>query len=138
MKAGDKGRVSTIRLIQSTLKDRDIEARGVGKGPISDDDILAMLQKMIKQRQESIQMYDQGGRPELAAQEREEVDILSGYLPQQLDEAQTQAVIQKSISDVGASSMKEMGKVVAHLKANYAGRMDFAKVSGQVKAALGG
>ncbi len=136
MKAGEKSRVSTIRLIQSTLKDRDIEARGVGKEPISDDDILAMLQKMIKQRLESIHMYDQGGRPELAAQEREEADILSTYLPQQLDEAQTQAAIQAAIADVGASSMKEMGKVVAHLKAQYAGQMDFAKVSGLVKSAL--
>lgn len=137
MKAGEKSRIATIRLIQSALKDKDIEARGLGKEPISDDDILALLQKMIKQRNESITMYVQGGREELAAVEREEVALISVYLPKQLDEAATQAAIKAAIAHVEATTMKDMGKVVSHLKANYSGQMDFAKVSGLVKAALG-
>ncbi len=137
MKASEKSRVSTLRLMQSALKDKDIEARGLGKDPISDEDILALLQKMIKQRNESITMYVQGGREELAAIERDEVAIISIYLPKQLDDAAMQDVIQSAIAHVEATSMKDMGKVVAHLKANYSGQMDFAKVSGFVKVALG-
>ncbi|MGO4525737.1 GatB/YqeY domain-containing protein [Microvirga sp. 2MCAF35] len=136
MKAGDKGRLGAIRLIQAALKDKDIEARGNGKEPLSDEEILALLQKMVKQRQESITMYEQGGRMELADQEKNEVAVISSYLPQQMDEAETKAAIEAAIAETGAASMKDMGKVVAALRAKYAGRMDFAKASGLVKDML--
>ncbi|MFM9976112.1 MAG: GatB/YqeY domain-containing protein [Beijerinckiaceae bacterium] len=137
MKAGDKPRVGTIRLIQAGLKDKDIEARGLGKGQLTDDDIMALMQKMVKQRQESLAIYSQAGRPELAAIEQAEIDIITGFLPKQMDEAETQAAIQAIVAELGASSMKDMGKVVAALKAKFAGQMDFAKASPLVKAALG-
>ncbi|WP_262030306.1 GatB/YqeY domain-containing protein [Microvirga sp. Mcv34] len=136
MKAGDKGKLGAIRLIQAALKDKDIEARGNGKEPLSDEEILALLQKMVKQRQESITMYEQGGRTELADQEKNEVAVISSYLPQQMDEAETRAAIEAAIAETGAASMKDMGKVVAALRAKYAGRMDFAKASGLVKDML--
>ncbi|HZH11687.1 MAG TPA: GatB/YqeY domain-containing protein [Microvirga sp.] len=136
MKAGDKGRLGAIRLIQAALKDKDIEARGNGKEPLSDEEILALLQKMVKQRQESIAMYEQGGRQELAQQEKNEVEVISSYLPKQMDEAETKAAIEAAIAETGAASMKDMGKVVGALRAKYAGRMDFAKASGLVKDML--
>ncbi|MBF9194483.1 GatB/YqeY domain-containing protein [Microvirga terrestris] len=136
MKAGEKGRLGAIRLIQAALKDKDIEARGNGKEPLSDEEILAMLQKMVKQRQESITMYEQGGRTELAQQEKDEVAVITSYLPQQMDEAETKAAIEAVIAETGAASMKDMGKVVGALRAKYAGRMDFAKASGLVKDML--
>ncbi|GAU83715.1 GatB/YqeY domain-containing protein [Bosea sp. BIWAKO-01] len=138
MKAGEKGKVGAIRLIQAALKDKDIEARGAGKGEASADEILALLQKMIKQRQESIAIYDANGRPELAAGERAEVDVISAYLPKQMDEGEVKAAIAAAVTESGAASVKDMGKVIAILRANYAGQMDFAKASGLVKAALGG
>lgn len=136
MKAGDKRKLATVRLIQAALKDKDIEARGAGKGQATDDEILGLLQKMIKQRQESMAIYDQNGRPELAQAEREEAEIISSFLPQQLDEAETRAAIEKAIAETGASSMKDMGKVVGALRAQFAGRMDFAKASALVKEML--
>lgn len=138
MKAGDKRRLGTIRLIQSALKDKDIELRGLGKGPASDEEILALLQKMTKQRQESIAIYDANNRPELAQGEREEVDVIASFLPRQMDEAEMSAAIDAAIAETGASSMKDMGKVVGALKGKHAGQMDFAKASGMVKAKLGG
>lgn len=136
MKAGDKERLATVRMIQAALKDRDIEARGNGKDPISDDEILSLLQKMIKQRTESANVYEQGGRPELAANERAEIAIIESFLPQQMDEAETQAAIDAAIAETGAAGPKDMGKVIAALKGAYAGRMDFGKASGLVKTAL--
>jgi uncharacterized protein len=136
MKAGEKAKLGAIRLIQAALKDKDIEARGNGKEPLSDEEILALLQKMVKQRQESIAMYEQGGRQELAEQEKNEVAVISSYLPQQMDEAETKAAIEAAIAETGAASMKDMGKVVTALRAKYAGRMDFAKASGLVKDML--
>ena len=136
MKAGEKARLGAIRLIQAALKDKDIEARGNGKEPLSDEEILALLQKMVKQRQESIAMYEQGGRTELAQQEKDEVAVITSYLPQQMDEAETKAAIEAAIAETGAASMKDMGKVVGALRAKYAGRMDFAKASGLVKDLL--
>jgi uncharacterized protein YqeY len=136
MKAGDKRRLGTIRLIQAALKDKDIENRGTGKEPASEEEILALLQKMVKQRQESITMYEQGGRPELAQQEREEAQIITSFLPQQMDEAETRAAIEAAIAETGAASMKDMGKVVGVLRGKYAGRMDFGKASGLVKELL--
>ena len=136
MKAGEKGRLGAIRLIQAALKDRDIEARGAGRDPLSDEEILALLQKMVKQRQESIAMYEQGGRAELAQQEREEAEVIASFLPKQMDEAETRAAIEAAIAETGAASMKDMGKVVSVLRGKYSGRMDFAKASGLVKEML--
>ena len=136
MKAGDKRRLGTVRLIQAALKDKDIEARGAGKGQASDEEILALLQKMIKQRQESIAIYEQNGRPELAQAEREEAEVIQSFLPQQLDEAETRAAVEAAIAETGAASMKDMGKVVGALRGKYAGRMDFAKASALVKEML--
>lgn len=137
MKAKDARRLSTVRMINAKLKDADIEARGNGKEPLSDDEILAVLQKMVKQRQESAAVYDQGGRPELAEQEREEIAIIQGFLPKQLDAAETEAAIKAVVAEIGASGAKDMGKVMAALKERYTGRMDFGKASPLVKAALG-
>lgn len=136
MKAGEKQKLATIRLIQAAIKDKDIESRGVGKGPASDDEILALMQKMVKQRQESAAIYADNARPELAAQEDEEIAIISTFLPQQMDEAETRAAIEAKIAETGAASMKDMGKVIAALRAEYAGRMDFGKASGLVKEML--
>ena len=136
MKAGDKPRVSTIRLIQAALKDKDIEARGLGKEPLADDDILALLQKMTKQRQESIAIYEANARPELAEGERAEVAIIAEFLPQQLGEDEMRAAIAAAITETGAASVKDMGKVIGKLRADHAGRMDFGKASGLVKEAL--
>jgi uncharacterized protein YqeY len=136
MKAGDKPRVSTIRLIQAALKDKDIEARGLGKEPLADDDILALLQKMTKQRQESIAIYEANARPELAEGERAEVAIIAEFLPQQLGEDEMRAAIAAAIAETGAASVKDMGKVIGKLRADHAGRMDFGKASGLVKEAL--
>jgi uncharacterized protein len=136
MKAGDKRRLATVRLIQAGLKEKDIEARGAGKGQASGEEILALLQKMIKQRQESIAIYEQAGRAELAQQEREEAEIIASYLPKQLDEAETRQAIKAAIEQTGAASMKDMGKVIAALRGAYAGRMDFAKASAVVKELL--
>lgn len=136
MKAGDKPRVSTIRLVQAALKDKDIEARGAGKEPASDDEILGLLQKMVKQRQESIAIYDGNGRPELAAVEREEVEIISGFMPRQLGAAEMEAAVAAAIADTGAASIKDMGRVIGKLRADYAGRMDFSQASARVKQAL--
>lgn len=135
MKSGQKRRVDTIRMINAALKDKDIEARGLGK-TVSDDDILALLQKMVKSRQESMTIYDGAGRPELAAQEREEIAIISTFLPKAMDEAETKAAIAAAISETGAASVKDMGKVIGVLRAKYAGRMDFGAASALVKAQL--
>jgi uncharacterized protein len=138
MKAGDARRVSTLRLVNAALKNADIEARGQGKVPLGDDDMLGLLQKMIKQRHESVELYDKGGRAELAQQEREEIAIISAYLPKQMSEDEVKAAIADAIKDTGAAGMKDMGKVIGALKAKFAGKMDFAKASGLVKATLTG
>ena len=138
MKARDERRVSTLRLVNAAVKNADIEARGQGKGPLTDDELPSLLQKMIKQRQESIELYEKGGRPELAAQERAEVDIISAYLPQQLSDIEAGSVISGIVHEINAQTMKDMGKVMAALKARYTGKMDFAKAGGLVKAQLAG
>ena len=138
MKAGEKQKLSTVRMIQAALKDKDIEARGLGKAQTSDEDILALLQKMIKQRQEAAGVYEQGGRPELAETERAEAQIIQTFLPQQLDEAEMQAAITDAIAGTGAAGPKDMGKVIGALKAKYTGRMDFGRASALVKDALAG
>lgn len=136
MKAGDKRKLGTVRMIQAAVKDKDIESRGAGREQASDEEILALLQKMIKQRQESAQVYSENGREELAQQEREEAEIVQSFLPKQLDEAETRAAIEAAIAETGAASMKDMGKVIGKLRADYAGRMDFAKASALVKEML--
>ena len=136
MKARDERRVSTLRLVNSALKNADIEARGQNKGPLGDDELLALLAKMIKQRQESIELYEKGGRAELAQQERDEIAIIAAYLPKQMSDAEVRTAITQAIAESGASSMKDMGKVIATLKGRYAGRMDFGKVSPLVKESL--
>ena len=137
MKAGERAKVDALRLINAALKDKDIEARGAGKS-LSEEDILALLQKMIKSRQESVEIYEKANRNELADKEKVEIAVISAYLPQQLTEAEVAEAVKTAIADVGASSIKDMGKVVAALKGKFTGRMDFAKASLAVKAALGG
>jgi uncharacterized protein len=136
MKARDERRVSTLRLINSTLKNADIEARGQGKGPLGDDEVLAVLAKMIKQRHESVELYEKGGRAELAQQERDEIAIITSYLPKQMSDAEVRAAVERAIADTGAASMKDMGKVIGTLKSRHAGQMDFGKVSPLVKELL--
>jgi len=138
MKSQDKLRLSTLRLVNAAIKNADIEARGAGKDALADADILGLLQKLIKQRQESVELYDKGGRAELAEQERGEIAIISGFLPQQLSDAEAKEAIAGVIRETGAAGMKDMGKVIAALKARYAGRMDFAKASALVKGMLTG
>lgn len=138
MKAGDKSRVAAIRLIIAALKEKDIEARGAGREKASQEEILGVLQKMIKQRQESADIYAKNGRPELAETENGEIAVISSFLPKQMDEAEVKAAIAAAIASTGAASMKDMGKVVAELRGKFAGQMDFGKASGLVKAALSG
>jgi len=137
MKAGEREKVDALRLINAALKDKDIEAR-VSGGGVSDADVLAVLQKMIKSRQESLDIYEKNNRPDLAQKEKSEITVISSYLPAQLGEAEAAEAIKAAIAEVGASSIKDMGKVVAALKAKYTGQMDFAKASAAVKAALSG
>jgi uncharacterized protein len=138
MKAGDARRVSTLRLVNAAFKNADIELRGQGKGPLGEDEMLALLQKMIKQRHESVELYDKGGRAELAQQERDEIAIIASYLPKQMSEDEVKAAISHAIAETGAAGMKDMGKVIAALKGKFAGKMDFAKASGLVKGMLAG
>ena len=136
-KAQDKRRISTLRLVSAAIKDRDIAARTAGKGEATDAELLELLAKMIQQREESKKIYAEAGRAELAKQEGEEIVIIREFLPVQLSEKEMQEAISAAIAKTGASSVKDMGKVMAELKASYAGQMDFAKASAAVKAKLG-
>ena len=136
MKAKDERRVSTLRLVNSTLKNADIEARGQGKPPLADADVLSLLQKMIKQRQESVELYTKGGRPELAQQEQDEINIISLYLPKQMSDLEAGSAIAQLVHEINAQTMKDMGRVMAALRERYAGKMDFSKVSAKVKDLL--
>ena len=129
--------VHTVRLVMSALKDKDIAARPKGITAIPDEEILQMMTGMVKQRRESIEMFEKGGRPELAKAEQEEIDIIQSFMPKQMDEAEQTAAIKAAIAEVGAASVKDMGKVMAVLKEKYAGQMDFSKASALVKANLG-
>ena len=135
LKSGDKRRLATLRLIAAAMKDREIEARGTGK-EIGEEDEQAVLRKMVKQRQDSITIYDGAGRTELADQEREELAIISAFLPQQMDADATRSAIAEAIAETGAVGPKDMGKVIAAIKAKHAGRIDFGKASGLVKEML--
>lgn len=133
MKAGEKVRVATLRLINAAIQTAEIEA----KGTIDDAAVIQVMTKMVKQRRDSIAQFNSGGRPDLSAIEQAEIVIIEEYLPKQMDEAQTQIAIAAAIKDSGATGPKEMGKVMAILKAKHAGQMDFQKASAAVKAALG-
>jgi len=137
MKARAQKRLSCLRLVQSALKDRDIANRTEeSRTGISDDEILSLLAKLIKSREDSILLYEQGGRPELAAAERAEIAVIREFMPQQMGEADAKAAIAGVIAETGAASMKDMGKVMAALKERFAGQMDFSKASAAVKELL--
>ena len=136
MKAGDKARTGTLRLVNAAIKDKDIANRGSGRDAASEDEIVQILGKMTKQREESAKIYEENARPELAAKEREEIAIIAGFMPQQMAEGDTEAAIAAVIADIGAAGMKDMGKVMTALKERHAGQMDFAKASGVLKALL--
>jgi len=139
MKAGDKRKLATIRLMNAAIKDKDINARTEGHDSekLPDSALMDLFAKMVKQRQDSIAAYEQGGRAELAQQEREEMEIIQSYMPKQLSEDETKAAIQAIIAAVGATSVKDMGKVMAELKAKYSGQIDMGKAGGVVKSLLG-
>ena len=138
MKSGDKRRVSTLRLVNSAIKDRDIQNCTAGPdGGVNDAQIVEVLSKMVKQRQESLEIYEKAGRDELATQEREEIQIIQSYMPKQLSDEEVKSVIAAVIKDVGATSVKDMGKVMGALKAKYAGQMDFGKAGAVIKGLLG-
>jgi len=130
LKAKDVRRTSTVRLIQTAIKDRDIAHRGAGKDPVSDDEIMQILMKMIKQRDESAKIYAENDRPELAAQEREEVVIIKSFMPEQLSEEKVRELCAAVINETGAQGLRDMGKCISALKERYAGQMDFGKASG--------
>ena len=136
LKAQDKRRVSTIRLIQAAIKDRDIANRGAGKEPVSDEEIMLILAKMVKQREESARMYEEGNRLELAEEEREEIEVIRTFMPQQVGEEQMRQLCARVVADVGADGLRDMGKCMNELKQRYPGRMDFSKASGVVKTLL--
>jgi uncharacterized protein YqeY len=137
MKAKDTKRLATVRLMLAALKDRDIAARSeTSRELLGDDEILSLLAKMIKQREESAAVYVQGGRPELAENERAEIVIIREFMPKQMEEADAKAAIAAVVAELGATSVKDMGKVMTALKERYAGQMDFGRASGQVKEAL--
>lgn len=136
IKGQDKRRISTIRLIQAALKDRDIANRGAGKDPVSDQEILQMLGKMVKQREDSARAFEEGNRIELAEQEREEIAIIKGFMPQQFGEDEVKQACAKVIEEVGADGLRDMGRCMNALKEKFPGKMDFGKASGIVKTML--
>ncbi|MES2907459.1 MAG: GatB/YqeY domain-containing protein [Pseudomonadota bacterium] len=136
MKSQDKLRTSTLRLINAAIKDKDIEARGSSKPPISDEEILGLMQKMVKQRHESAGIYAKAGRIELANQENDEIKVIESFMPAQMSEAEMTAAVEAAISSTGAAEMKDMGKVMAELKGKYAGQIDFGKANAVIKQKL--
>ena len=137
MKSQDKPRLSALRLVNAAIQNAEIESERAGKS-LADDDLLGILQKMVKQRQELVEIYDQAGRKELADQERGEIEVIKGFMPQQMSEAEAKAAVAEVIAQTGAQGVKDMGKVMAALKLAYAGKMDFGKASGLVKSLLAG
>lgn len=143
MRARDPARLSTLRLIGAAIKDREIAARGEGAAGAADDglttgELVALLSKMVKQRQESARAYEEGGRLELAEREKLEIDIIREFLPRQLDHAEVAAAVDKVVADLGATSVRDMGRVMGELRTRHAGQMDFAAVGGVVKSRLMG
>ena len=133
----DTDTVSAVRLIIAGMKEKDVDARGKGLKEASDADLMSMMQSMIKQRNDSIKMYVDGKREDLAAEERKEISIIERFLPKQMSDAEIEAAIKGVIAETGAASMKDMGKVMGALKAKYAGQLDFGKASGMIKNLLG-
>lgn len=138
MKAGDLPRTSTLRMISAKLKDTDIAARPRGADPVPDEEIAAMLRGMVKQRRESVLLYKQGNRPELAAKEEAEIAVIESFLPQQMDEAALTEAVDRAITETGASTQKEMGRVMAALKSTYGAALDMGRAGPLVKARLAG
>ncbi len=136
MRAGDAPRTSTIRMIMAKLKDTDIAARPRGGDPVSDDEITAMLRGMVKQRREAAELYVQGNRPELAAKEQAEIVVIEAFLPQQMDDAALQQAVDRAVAETGATSAKEMGRVMAALKAAHGAALDMGRIGPLVKARL--
>jgi len=136
MKAGDSARTSTLRMIMAKLKDTDIASRPKGIDKVPDDEVLAMLRGMVKSRRESVALYEQGNRPELAAKESAEIAVIEAFLPQQMDDAAVEAAVADAIAEAGATSIKDMGKVMAALRAKHAAALDMAKAGPIVKARL--
>ena len=136
LKAGDKRRTATLRAVNAAIKDKDIDARGQGKGPLGEQDVIVLLQKMVKQREESLGIYEKAGRDDLAVVEREEIAILNEFLPKGLSDAEVEAAIMAAIAKTGAAGGKDMGKVIASLKVDFPGRIDFGKASAKIKTAL--
>ena len=135
-KAQDKRRMSTLRLINAAIKDRDIAARGAGKDGVSDEDVLQILSKMIKQREESAATYEQAGRLDLASQEREEIEIISGFLPRRMNDSEMESACRRVVTEIGAAGLRDMGKCMNTLKERYPGQLDFGKASKVVKEIL--
>ncbi|MBM3568759.1 MAG: GatB/YqeY domain-containing protein [Alphaproteobacteria bacterium] len=137
MKSGEQRRVATVRLILAALKDRDIAHRDTGsRDGIGDEDVMRLLQSMVRQRRDSIALYERGGRLDLAEQEREEIAIIEGFLPRQMDEAAVAAAVAAAIAEVGAKGLRDTGKVMGALKVKFAGQMDFARAGELVRAKL--
>jgi uncharacterized protein YqeY len=136
LKSGDRERSGTLRLVNAAIQDRDIANRGTGKGAASDDEVMQILAKMVKQREESAKAFDDGNRPELAAKERSEIEIIRGFLPTQMDDAAMEQAIRDVIAQTGAAGVRDMGRVMAALREKYVGQMDFGKASGVVKSLL--
>jgi len=136
MKARDERRVGTLRMMNAAIKNADIAARGEGKEPLNEADLMSLFQKMIKQRQESADLYDKGARPELAAAERGEIEIITAYLPKQMSDAEAGSAISSLLQEINAETMKDMGRAMAALKERFAGKMDFGKASGKIKELL--
>ena len=137
MKAHDMATVAAVRLIIAGQKEKDVEARGKGQKEASDADLMSMMQTMIKQRKESLEIYENAGRSELAAKEKGEIDVIERFLPKQMSDDEIVAAIKEIVAKTGAQSMKDMGKVMGALRAEYAGQMDFGKASGLIKTILG-
>ncbi len=137
MKSRDADRVSALRMISAAFKDRDILSRGAGAKAASDEELVAVLAKMIRQREESAKAYDDGKRPELAAKERAEIKVIRAFMPAQMSDEETRAAVEAAISEAGAESPRDMGKVMALLKKSHSGKMDFGKASAVVKERLG-
>ncbi len=138
MKAGDAARTSTVRMIMAKLKEVDIAARPSGVDKVADEQVVSMLRGMVKSRRESAELYRQGNRPELAAKEEAEIAVIEGFLPQQMDDAAMAAAVREAVAETGAASMKDMGKVMAALRARHTATLDMAKAGPMVKAALAG
>ena len=136
MKARDERLVGTLRMMNAAIKNADIAARGEGKEPLNEADLMSLFQKMIKQRQESAELYDKGARPELAGAERAEIEIITAYLPQQMSDVEAGSAISAVLKELNAETMKDMGRAMAALKERFAGKMDFGKASGKIKELL--